>query len=46
MAEEKNNQRAIDIMKAFFAGPRTYEQTNAMIGREHGKQRRSSDWSL
>ena len=30
----KNNQRAIDIMKAFFAGPRTYEQTNAMIGRE------------
>jgi putative intracellular protease/amidase/YHS domain-containing protein len=34
MAEEKNNQRAIDIMKAFFAGPRTYEQTNAMIGRE------------
>ena len=34
MAEGKNNQRAIDIMKAFFAGPRTYEQTNAMIGRE------------
>ena len=34
MAEEKNNQRVIDIMKAFVAGPRTYEQTNAMIGRE------------
>jgi len=31
---KKKNQRAIDIMKAFVAGPRTFEQTNAMIGRE------------